>query len=129
MTEPGSAPSNSGRNGTTLDQLKNLNWPTVVLILISGGSNLFQTQQGNTEIQQAVREIHLVYNKIDEFEDRQKALIVSSKDLAESNSVQLKNQLAMLQKADQQLGQLNLIVRSMHGEQVRKNSAPDHFEP
>jgi hypothetical protein len=72
MAEEG---TNSG-GGTVLAKLLNqLNLPTLATILLMGGGNLFQGVQSShdnhQEIERAIREVHQLYEKIDDTERRQ----------------------------------------------------------
>jgi hypothetical protein len=55
--------------------LKHLNWPTVILILVTGGVNWFATtqnsQQRGYELQRALSEIHDIPGLMDEFKRKQ----------------------------------------------------------
>ena len=55
--------------------LKNLNWPTLILILVTGGGNWFATtqnsQQRGYELERALSEIHDIPGLMDEFKRKQ----------------------------------------------------------
>lgn len=64
-------------NGSSLAALKNLNWPTVMLIIASGGGNLLfsqHTKQTLTyEQEEALSKIRDLHKAMDNFEDGMKA--------------------------------------------------------
>jgi hypothetical protein len=74
-----------GKGNGTLEAIKNLNWPTVVLILFTGGTNWLATKDNGTQIQyqreQVVREVHDMHSQIEEFEKRQKDMLQILQDL------------------------------------------------
>jgi hypothetical protein len=54
-----------GKEGNARHWLTELNWPTLALILITGGGNLLTTQQAaslnHAEIERAIEEIHKIF--------------------------------------------------------------------
>jgi hypothetical protein len=54
---------------------KTLNWPTVILILVSGGTNWFATHQNSGSIdygrEQVIRQVNDLHSVLDDFEKRQ----------------------------------------------------------
>jgi uncharacterized protein YllA (UPF0747 family) len=82
----------SGRNeletapeiGSKLD-LKNLNWPTVILILITGGGNFLATQnnsgQRQYQIDRAIEQIRELHDALDD----QRQMVETSQDIAKTN--------------------------------------------
>lgn len=63
-------------NSNGLAGLKNLNWPTVILILVTGGGNWFATQNNRGQIdygrEQVIRQVNDLHRALDDFEQRQK---------------------------------------------------------
>jgi hypothetical protein len=66
-------------NGSLTKVLENLNWPTVVLIAITGGTNFLATKDNGGQIQYqrevVVRQVADLHNALDDFEKRQKLLL------------------------------------------------------
>ena len=62
-----------------------LNWPTVALIIATGGANLIGTHQGTTtlsaEQQEGLRKIREVHEAMDEFEKRQKQALDTEQEI------------------------------------------------
>lgn len=65
----------SNNNSALAKLLNQLNVPTLAAILLMGGGNFFQGVQSSAanheEIERAIREVHQLYGKIDQHEDRQ----------------------------------------------------------
>ena len=63
-------------NQSAANGMKQLNWPTVILILVSGGGNWLATQHGNTTIsfeqQESIRNIRELHAELDDFKKWQK---------------------------------------------------------
>jgi TolA-binding protein len=75
------------QNGQVTEVLKNLNWPTVALIVFSGGANWLSTnnnsQTNRYEIERARDQINQMFGKIDDFEARQKAALENEQKILE----------------------------------------------
>jgi hypothetical protein len=71
-----------------------LNWPTVVLILLSGSANLFVTDRGTRELsyeqQEALGKIRELYANLDDFEARQKHVLDNQNTMMRSDSEVIK---------------------------------------
>jgi hypothetical protein len=80
--------------------LKNLNWPTLILILVTSGGNSFVTtqnsQQRGYEIQRALHEIHEIHQAMDGFEERQKENLERAIASLSNQASMLKNQTDIL---------------------------------
>jgi hypothetical protein len=73
MTDEGNSKNSSSALAKLLNQL---NVPTLALILLTGGSNLFATKQAGDEGRaEAIRQIRDLHNALDEFENRQKDIL------------------------------------------------------
>jgi hypothetical protein len=83
-----------GNKASQLQGLKDLNWPTLILILFSGGANLLTTQKNSSareyQIDQAVSQIRELHGALDDFEKRQKQSLENTNQLLEHDSVLLK---------------------------------------
>jgi len=81
-------------------QTNGLNWPTVVLIIASGGGNWLATQHSGAELgaeqQQAIRQIRELHGTVDDFEGRQKQELDRMNELLRNQATMLQNQQAML---------------------------------
>ena len=101
---------------------------TLAAIVVSGGANFFntrgETSQTREEVRKALYQIDTVYRKIDDFESRQKLTIDQAQKIAESNAIQLENQLSLLEKADKELAGLTEITKRLDEERARKNMPP-----
>jgi len=77
-----------------------LNWPTLVLILITGGGNFFATQKDSAETryeqEQALKQIAELHASLDDFEGRQKEELSRMQDPLKNQSTMLQNQHDML---------------------------------
>jgi pyoverdine/dityrosine biosynthesis protein Dit1 len=98
MEEKSDVPAN---NSTALVKILNqINVPTLLAIFLFGGGNIFQGQQiskeSHDDVERAVREIHQLFNKIEEFEQRQIQILKNQTDLLHSANDSLKNQEEML---------------------------------
>ena len=88
-------------NGEKIANLvKNLNWPTVALIALTGGGNWFATLQNRGQIdygrEQVIRQVNDLHNSVEDFEKRQKSV--------------LENQNAMMRNDTDVLNQIHGIV-------------------
>ena len=87
------------KNGVT-KILENLNWPTVALIILTGGTNLFATHENGSQLQYqrdtVFRQVSDLHRALDEFEKRQKLV--------------LENQNAMMHNDSRILGETHDIV-------------------
>jgi hypothetical protein len=92
MTVNGSEPSSTG-NGNAL---RNLNWPTVALIALTGGGNLLATnqnsQQRQYDYQRASSQINDLHNALDDFEKRQKQQLADLENILQNETKMLQNQ-------------------------------------
>lgn len=83
----------NGKN-SKVSALKDLSWPTVALILATGGGNFLATQKNSTDrdlqIQQAVSHIRELHSMIDDFEKRQKQSLDNQTELLKHDSILLK---------------------------------------
>jgi hypothetical protein len=74
-------------NGSVAKILENLNWPTVVLIAITGGTNFLATKDNGGQIQYqrevVVRQVADLHNALDDFEKRQKLILDNQNKLME----------------------------------------------
>lgn len=98
--------------------LANLNWPTVALILISGGGNLLLTQEktsnNHAEIDRAIRQIREMHDNLGEFEKTQQQEL-------DGISQALKNQNKIMDKQTDTLEYLHNVVRVRQGGIPSKN--------
>ena len=103
----------SEANNSRGQQFKDLNWPTVILLLLSGGANFLVTDHGNRELsyeqQEALGKIRELHAAIDDFEQRQKHT--------------LENQTAMMRNDAELLKETHAIVKRLeefrHYDQMR----------
>ena len=108
-------------NGSAGDAIKTLNWPTLLLILVTGGGNFIANQQGKTQLsyeqQEAIAKIREIHGDLDNFEtgmksslNNQNAIMLSQTKLLENDSALLKevhavvNNLEAMRHADQMRG-------------------------
>src|ERR1700757_2741703 len=93
--------SSNGRPANGID-LKNLNWPTVILILVTGGGNLWATHENSTQrqyqVDQALQQIRDLHNALDDFETRQKKLLEGIDTGLKNQTQMLKNQNEILEE-------------------------------
>lgn len=94
--------NSSGVAGNALAKILNqLNAPTLITIMLMGGGNLFQGIQSSAsnhdEIERAIKEVHQLYSKIDDTEQRQLKGMANQQILLESAHQSLQNQEKMLQ--------------------------------
>jgi hypothetical protein len=77
---------------------------TLVLVGISGLTSFFQTsqvgEQATREQSRAIHEIHQLYDKVDDFEKRQRQSLEIQQQIMDSNNRQLQNQTSMLQNQE-----------------------------
>lgn len=75
--------------------LKQLNWPTVVLILVTGGGNFLAGQQGRYQLsyeqQEAITKVREIHQELDDFESGIKASLNNQTQI-------LKNQTLILEQ-------------------------------
>jgi len=109
MTASGSSESSSTGNGKGA-----LNWPTVALIIASGGVNLLGTHTGNVEItaeqREGLRQMRDLHSEIDDFkrwqrqagDNQQQMMQNDSKLLTEVHRIAVR--LERLKNLDQERG-------------------------
>ena len=75
MVCPGRLKVETPKQNEGLSNGGKLSWPTVVLIIATGGANLLQTHQGNAglsfEQREALDKIRQIHSQLDDFERRQ----------------------------------------------------------
>jgi|SRR5262245_42272442 len=97
------ATEGSSSNGEKLaNVIKNLNWPTVVLILFTGGGNWFATLQNRGEIdysrERVFRQVQDLHNSVNEFEARQKQALEGIQNTLKNQIQVLSNQKEILEE-------------------------------
>jgi hypothetical protein len=116
-SQPPAQPSPTESAGK-LAALKDLNWPTLILILFSGGTNFFAQQKNSAEqehrINRALGQIEDLHDSLEQFEKRQVTMLDSQKTILEGNTSILKEVHAIT---------VNL-ERMRHADQMR--GAPDN---
>lgn len=111
-------PKNEKSNGGTavLQQLANspnttVQIGTLIAVMLTGIVNGLQnhhiSDQNIEARDKAVRQINTLYNKIDEFEQRQMRVLTDNREITESNNTQLRNQGKMLENQQTFLKLLN----------------------
>jgi len=131
----GNASVPGGKNGLNIEALKSLNWPTVILILVTGGGNFLATQNNSSQrqyqVDRAIDQIRDLHNALDNTEKRQKEAIATFENLLnndkqeishlaatqgsqtlmlESQNKVMKLQTEILEKDSQILQQVSVIV-------------------
>jgi TolA-binding protein len=105
---------NGNKNPQSLQALKDLNWPTVILIMLSGGTNFFATQKNSTDreyqVQQALSQIRDLHNALDDFEKRQKQGLEQQTQILERDTTLLKNVNQILEHDTQLLSNVHDIA-------------------
>jgi ABC-type transporter Mla subunit MlaD len=98
---------NNNSSSVLAKVLNQLNLPTLGLIMLMGGGNLFQgiqsSDSNHQEIERAIREVHQLYEKIDDTEERQQQGLTNLRTLIESNVKQVQNQNELLHSAHESL--------------------------
>ena len=98
-----SAANGTSGAGALAKLLGQLNLPTLSLIVLMGGGNLWATKSVSEEqrldIFRAVRQIHELHDALEQFEGRQKQSL-------EGNAVLLRNQIQMLDNQTRMLQEL-----------------------
>ena len=105
MTENGSGSSNTGNSKKPLD------WPTLVLILVTGGGNFLAGQQGKNalsyEQQEAIAKIRDLHAELETSQNRQLKVLENQQRILENDAVLLKELHDMVQqihRANEQRG-------------------------
>jgi hypothetical protein len=92
---PTSPTGNSGK-------LKNLDWPTLVLILVTGGGNFIANQNSKSQLsyeqQEALGKIRELHQSMDDFEARQKQTLDGIGQALKNQAQMLDNQKQMLEE-------------------------------
>jgi hypothetical protein len=106
---------NGGNSSNALAKLLNqLNLPTLALILVTGGTNWFKTQntgdEQRIEIKHAIAQVHDLHESLDETEKRQRTALNNQTQILEHDTVLLKEvhdiavKLENLKRMDQMRG-------------------------
>jgi len=73
---------------------KALDWPTLVLILVTGGGNFIANQQGKNQLsyeqQEAIAKVREIHGDLDKFETGMKSSLANQAHLLENDSALLK---------------------------------------
>jgi hypothetical protein len=79
-----------------------LNWPTLILIILTGGGNFFATQKNSSERQyeqeRAHKQIHELHAALDGFEARQKEELNRIAEVLRNQSTLIDNQTRHLEE-------------------------------
>jgi hypothetical protein len=119
MNAPAPTNSNGGRSAllNTLASSGNqvVQLGTLALVGVSGLTSFFQTnqvgEQGRVDRDKAIHEIHQLYDKVDDFEARQKKVLENQTRMLENQNGMLNNQDAVLRvlRENQQRSLRNII--------------------
>jgi hypothetical protein len=94
---PTPTPADNHRNHS-----KGLDWPTLILILVTGGGNFFATSKNSSERQfeqeQALRQIRELHASLDDFESRQKEELTRIAEVLKNQTTLLDNQTRALEE-------------------------------
>lgn len=108
MEETNQQPKNNG----IAKMLGQLNMPTLIVILLSGGGNWFATKQTSDESRhetdRAITEIHELHKALIDFENRQKDTLSRTGEALTNQEQMLRNQTRML---DNQMSVLQQIKK------------------
>ena len=92
---PDNVPQSNGANALA-KLLNQLNVPTLLAVTLFGGGNFLATKSVSEEqrydILKGIREIHDLHAALNDFESRQKQLLVGQTNVIDSNNLQLQNQ-------------------------------------
>ena len=114
QTQSGTASSSNGEKLATV--LKNLNWPTVVLIALTGGGNWFATLENRGQIdytrERVFRQVQDLHDSISEFEKRQKEMLSGIESSLKNQTQILDNQNKTMQSDTKMLEQLHRFAQN-----------------
>jgi hypothetical protein len=92
--------SQAGSIAALSDVAKNMNWPTLILIIVTGGGNWFSNQQNTSQLRtdqyHAYQQVQELHNNLDDFEKRQKTLLQNMDQSLRNQTQMLKNQSDIL---------------------------------
>lgn len=101
-------------NGGNANAKKPLDWPTLILILVTGGGNFLAGQQGKQQLsyeqQEAIAKVREIHADLDKFEAGMKQSLENQNKLMASDSALLREtheivtKLEELRKLDQMRG-------------------------
>lgn len=126
MNEP--APTSNNTRSAVLSTLASsgnqlVQLGTLVLVGISGLTSFFQTKEvsheGRVDRDRAIKEIHQLYDKVDDFERRQRQSLEIQQQVMDSNNRQLQNQTTMLQNQNGMLSNQENVLKIMRETQQR----------
>lgn len=104
MPDPQTTNTTNGSGASKLSALKDLNWPTLILIMFSGGANLLSTQRTSADreyqVDQALRQIRELHDALDDFQKHQKSMLDSQSQLLEHDSELLREVHAISLRLD-----------------------------
>lgn len=100
MIWDGMANADNG-SGSKID-LKNLNWPTVILVLLTGGGNFLATSQNGEALRQqqyrAYSNVDDLHKAIDDFERRQLSALENQNKIMRTQGQVLENDSMLLKE-------------------------------
>ena len=104
-------PQNNTNGEKLANVIKNLNWPTVILIIFTGGGNWLATLQNRSEIdysrERVFRQVGELHSSLAEFENRQKQVL-------EGIERSLKNQEQILATQNKVMESDTRILEQLH---------------
>jgi hypothetical protein len=114
MGDSGKAPGSANNVAALGEVAKNMNWPTVLLILVTGGGNWFANQANTSQVRadqlHAYNQIQDLHNNLDDFEKRQKTMLSNLE-------TSLDNQRKMIETQNATLSE----IRSFHKDQQQEH--------
>lgn len=93
-------PEEQKQNG--INGSKQLNWPTVILIIVTGGGNFLAGQQGKSQLsyeqQEAMAKIRQIHESLDNFESGMKASLNNQAKILNNQSLMIEDQGEILKQ-------------------------------
>ena len=104
------------KNGLNMETLKQLNWPTVILILLTGGGNFLATQNNSNQrqyqIDRSLDQIRELHQALDQTETRQRQALNHLETLITNDHAEISKISDALANQSKGLANQNVIMTS-----------------
>ena len=111
----GDASAPSGKNGLSMEALKSLNWPTVILILVTGGGNFLATQNNSSQrqyqVDRAIEQVRELHQALDETDRRQRDYLTKVENLLSNDKQEIGQLGTALSNQTQMLENQNKVMK------------------
>jgi len=103
------------KNGLSMETLKQMNWPTVILIIVTGGGNFLATQNNSSQrqyqVDRAIDQIREMHQALDETDRRQRDYLAKVESLLSNDKQEIGQLGTALSNQTQMLENQNKVMK------------------